>query len=644
MLRTLAFFGLVVLAMTAVSAQNDYLARARALHKSSLLIDGHNDYPWALRELDPARDLDKLDIRKPQPSIMTDIPRLKEGGVGGQFWSVYVPGEMQGQTAVTATLEQIDIVHRMMRKYPDAFELALTAADVERIHRAGKVASLIGMEGGHSIDNSLANLRMFHRLGARYMTVTHNVTLPWADAAIGTPKSGGLSPFGEEVVREMNWLGMLVDLSHVSPDTMEDALRVTQAPVIFSHSGARGVTDHARNVPDAVLKLLPRNGGVVMVTFVPGFVSPKVNAWNKLQTAEQDRLKAMSPDNPAFVKAGTDKWTAANPAPPATISDVADHIDHVRKTAGIDHIGLGGDFDGISQTIKDLDNVSTYPRLTAELLKRGYSDADLKKILGLNILRVMREAEKVSKRLQAERGPSVAVLATPPPAQTAPSGPASTEPIEITLQRTTCFGTCPEYTVTLRSDGTVTYSGRQFVRTPGDHTWKIDPAAVRALAREMEAAGFFELRDTYTSLMTDNTTTYTTLKIGNRTKKIMDYITGPPKLKDIEAKIDEVSGVLKYVSPQGRLLDAVSSGDANAVRGLLAEGVDVKAADEDGVTLVMRAAAVGNAETVRLLLVAGADPAARDRQGRNAADRARDGLAAGAPKQFALILRLLTDE
>jgi len=635
MFRTLAFTGLVVLSMTAVSAQTDYLARARALHKTSLLVDGHNDYPWALREHDRARDLDKLDIRKPQPSIMTDIPRLKEGGVGAQFWSVYVPVALQGQAAVTATLEQIDIVHRMMRKYPDTFELALTAGDVERIHRQGRIASLIGMEGGHSIDNSLADLRMFHRLGARYMTVTHTTNTPWADSATDTPKSSGLSSFGEAVVKEMNWLGMLVDLSHVSPDTMADAIRVSQAPIIFSHSVARALNDHPRNVPDSILKLLPKNGGVIMVTFVPSFVNAKVNAWNKLQTAEQDRLKAASPDNAAFLKAGIDKWTAANPAPPATIADVADHVDHIRKTAGIDHLGIGGDFDGISQTVKDLDNVSTYPRLTAELLKRGYRDADIKKILGRNILRVMREAEKVSKRLQAERGPSVATLAVPP-TQTTPSGPASTETIEITLQRTTCFGTCPEYMVTLRGDGTVTYSGRQFVRTPGTHTWKIDPAAVRALAREMETAGFFELMNEYTSLITDNPTTYTTLKIGNRAKKVKNYISGPVKLKDIEAKIDEVSGVLKYVTPEGRLVDAIESGDAGVVRALVADGANVKAADEDGVTLVMRAAAVGNAETVRLLLAAGADPAARDRHGRNAADRARDGLAAGAAKQFGL--------
>jgi membrane dipeptidase len=407
--RPLIFLLLVVLSMTAASAQTDFLARAKALHARSLLIDGHNDYPWALREHDPARDLDKLDISRPQPSIMTDIARLKAGGVGGQFWSVYVPVELQGQAAVTATMEQIDIVHRMVRKYPDAFELALTADDIERIHKSGKIASLIGMEGGHSIDNSLADLRMFHRLGARYMTLTHTANTPWADSANGPVEHHGLTPFGEAVVKEMNWLGMLVDLSHVSPETMEDALRVTEAPVIFSHSDARALNDHIRNVPDDILKMLPKNGGVIMVTFVPGFVSPKVSAWSKLQTAEQDRLKAINPDA-AVVKAGVDKWTAANPAPPATIAEVADHIYHIRNVAGIDHIGIGSDFDGITQTVKDLDDVSKYPALTAELLKRGYSDGDVRKILGENVMRVLREAEKVSKRLQSQRGPSAAVI------------------------------------------------------------------------------------------------------------------------------------------------------------------------------------------------------------------------------------------
>lgn len=401
---------LAALSMTAASARPDYLARAKALQAQSLLIDGHNDYPWALREKDPSRNLDTLDIRKPQPAIMTDIPRLKAGGVGGQFWSVYTPVELQGQAAVTATLEQIDIVHRMMRKYPDTFELALTADDIERIHKTGRIASMIGMEGGHSIDNSLADLRMFYRLGARYMTLTHTANTPWADSANGPVEHHGLTKFGEDVVREMNWLGMLVDLSHVSPDTMAAALRVTQAPVIFSHSDARALNDHIRNVPDDILRQLPKNGGVVMVTFVPGFVSPKVNDWNKQQTAEQDRLTAAHPGDAAAVKAGVDAWTAAHPAPKATIAEVADHIDHIRKVAGIDHIGIGSDFDGITQTIPGLDDVSKYPALTAELLARGYSDGDVKHILGLNVLRVFREAEEVSKRLQAERGPSTAVF------------------------------------------------------------------------------------------------------------------------------------------------------------------------------------------------------------------------------------------
>src|SRR3954462_12698393 len=277
---------LILLAIASIQGgDRELLEHARALHKQVPLIGGHNDYPWALRE-NAKSDLDTLDMTRPQPTIMTDIPRLRAGGVGGQFWSVYVPAELQGQGAVTATLEQIDIVHRMMRKYPDTFELALTADDVERIFKKGKIASLIGMEGGHSIDNSLGALRMFYRLGARYMTLTHAKNIPWADSATDVPAHGGLTPFGEEVVREMNRLGMLVDLSHVSPDTMADAIRVTAAPVIFSHSSARALNDVPRNVPDNVLQMLPKNGGVIMVTFVPGFLSPKVTAWNKLETDE----------------------------------------------------------------------------------------------------------------------------------------------------------------------------------------------------------------------------------------------------------------------------------------------------------------------------------------------------------------------
>jgi membrane dipeptidase len=379
------------------------LARARALHSQVPLIDGHNDYPWALRET-AGRDLDRLDIAKPQPAIMTDIPRLKSGGVGGQFWSVYV--EADDPAPVTSTLEQIDIVHRMVRKYPDTFELALTAGDVERIFKSGRIASLIGMEGGHSIDNALGALRMFHRLGARYMTLTHSRNVAWADSATDTAVLNGLSPFGEQVVREMNWLGMLVDLSHVSPDTMEDAIRVSEAPVIFSHSSARAINDVPRNVPDSILRLLPKNGGVIMVTFVPGFLSPKVAAWERLQTSEEDRLKQQFPGDPPAVKSGLDAWVKANPAPRATVADAADHIDHIRKVAGIDHIGLGGDFDGITSVVQGLEDVSTYPALTAELLGRGYKDDEIGKILGLNILRVMREAEKVSARLQKARAAS----------------------------------------------------------------------------------------------------------------------------------------------------------------------------------------------------------------------------------------------
>jgi membrane dipeptidase len=384
------------------------LTRARALHEQTPIIDGHNDYPWELREK-AQRDLDKLDMSKAQPSIMTDIARLRSGGVGGQFWSVYVPGDLQGQTAVTATLEQIDIVHGMVRKYPETFELALTAADVARVIQKGRIASLIGMEGGHSIDSSLGALRMFHRLGARYMTLTHNKNLPWADCAAEAPVLGGLSPFGEDVVREMNWLGMLVDLSHVSPDTMADAIAVSRSPVIFSHSNARAVTDVPRNVPDNILKMVATNNGIVMVTFVPGFASPKVAAWQK----ERDAIEATNKDlerNSDRVKVLMSAWDQQNPAPRATVSDVANHIDHIKKIAGIDHLGIGGDFDGITSVVQGLEDVSTYPALTAELLKRGYKDDEIKKILGLNILRVLRDAETVAAQLQKERGPSPALL------------------------------------------------------------------------------------------------------------------------------------------------------------------------------------------------------------------------------------------
>jgi len=388
MYRYLLSFALAGVAIMTVGnqmwAQGDPLTRARALHKQTPLIDGHNDYPWALRGLDPGRDFGKADIFKPVPSLMTDIPRLRQGGVGGQFWSVYVPSTMQGKQAVRATLEQIDIVHRMTKRWPETFEMAYTAADIERSFKAGRIGSLIGMEGGHSIDSSLATLRMFYALGARYMTITHSANLPWADASTDTAALGGLSKFGEEVIREMNRLGMLVDLSHVSPETMEDALRVSEAPVIFSHSSAKAICNVPRNVPDHVLQLTAKNGGVVMVTFVPGFISQAV--------ADFDAKKP------------------GGPAPQATLSQVADHIDHIRKVAGIDHIGLGGDFDGITQVVTGLEDVSKYPDLTAELLKRGYTDSDIKKILGLNVLRAMKLAEQVAAKLQQTRQPSTATI------------------------------------------------------------------------------------------------------------------------------------------------------------------------------------------------------------------------------------------
>jgi membrane dipeptidase len=414
MKKLLLLAAAILMTITAAETQQKpdaaLLERARALHKQVPLIDGHNDYPWAVREHVPDRDILKLDISKPQPKLHTDIARLRQGGVGAQFWSVYVPSSMQGQEAVTATLEQIDIVHSMLRQWPDAFELALTADDVERIFKAGKIGSLIGMEGGHSIDNSLGTLRMMYRLGARYMTLTHSRNTPWADSATDTPEHNGLNAFGEEVVREMNWLGMLVDLSHVSPDTMADAIRVSQAPVIFSHSNARALANVPRNVPDEILKLLPGNGGVIMVTFVPQFLSTKVVEHGRLRTAQQARLREQHKGDEAAVKAALSAWDTANPTPRATIADTADHIDHIRKIAGIDHIGIGGDYDGITTVPEGLEDVSTYPYLTAELLRRGYSDEDVKKILGLNVLRVMREAEKVAARMQKERGPSPMVF------------------------------------------------------------------------------------------------------------------------------------------------------------------------------------------------------------------------------------------
>jgi len=381
----------------------------RRLHEETPLIDGHNDLPGKYRE-NVNLQFSELDIATNQPQLMTDIPRLRAGGVGAQFWSVYVPADLMGAEPVRATMEQIDVVYEMVRRYPETFEIAFTADDVERVFASGKIASLIGMEGGHSIDSSLGALRMFYRLGARYMTLTHSRNTPWADSSTDREEHGGLSEFGSEVVREMNWLGMLVDLSHVSPGTMHDVLDVVEAPVIYSHSSAKALCDHPRNVPDDVLERLPENGGVVMVTFVPQFLSQEVRDHDQRQGAEQARLQGVSGASAQSVADGLEAWNRENPAPRATLAQAADHIDHIRDVAGIDHIGLGSDFDGITSVPEGLEDVSKFVDLSRELDARGYSGDDIKKILGDNVLRVMRLTEQAAARLQLERGPSESVF------------------------------------------------------------------------------------------------------------------------------------------------------------------------------------------------------------------------------------------
>ena len=387
----------------------ELLARARALHDKVPLIDGHNDLPWQYRER-VGRAISQIDIGRPQPDLHTDLARLKEGGLGGQFWSVYVSTSSPPEEYVRATMEQIDVVHNLVKRYPDAFQLALNADDVENAFQGGKIASLIGMEGGHSIDNSLATLRMFFDLGARYMTLTHNKNIDWADSCTDDPRANGLTDFGREVVREMNRLGMMVDLSHVSPDVMRDALDASEAPILFSHSSARALCDHPRNVPDDVLRRVASNGGVVMVSFVPGFTSQEVADNVSRRENEQERLKAEPHSSDETIEAGLKSWDADNPAPRATLSQVADHIDHMRELAGIDHIGIGSDFDGIKSVPIGLEDVSTYPALTAELLRREYGEEDILNILGRNVLRVMRDVEGVAGRLQEERPPSEALI------------------------------------------------------------------------------------------------------------------------------------------------------------------------------------------------------------------------------------------
>jgi membrane dipeptidase len=407
----LLLLALLVTSASAAAAQSDpALERARKLLRSVPLIDGHNDLAWEIRESKTApMDVAAYDLRTRTPGH-TDLERLKAGQVGAQFWSIYVPGEVKDSGYARIQLEQFDIARRFIARYPERLALALTAADIEREFKRGRVASLLGMEGGHVIENSLGALRAYYDLGARYMTLTHNVTLDWADAALDSTRHDGLTDFGREVVREMNRLGMLVDLSHVSPATMSDALDVTQAPVIFSHSSARALTEHPRNVPDSILQRLPKNGGVVMVTFVPAFVSNEVAQYEKRETEENERISAEVADT-AEVSRRMEQWRAANPRPQATLAQVADHIEHVRKVAGADHVGLGSDFDGITNVPVGLEDVSTFPQLFAELIRRGWSDDDLRKLAGRNVLRVLREAERTSERLRKERQPSTMTIA-----------------------------------------------------------------------------------------------------------------------------------------------------------------------------------------------------------------------------------------
>ena len=377
-------------------------ARIDRILKATPLIDGHNDIAEALQENHgfSVANLSSGTDKWPDHPLMTDMSRLHAGRVGGQFWSVYIDGALTGDEAIRRTIEQIDIVDRMIDAYPDDLARALGADDIVRIHKAGKVASLIGIEGGRQIGGSLAALRQFYRLGARYMTLSHNQTTEWADAATDEAKWDGLSPFGVTVVREMNRLGMLVDLSHVAPSTMKDAIAASRAPVIFSHSSAGGITPHPRNVPDDVLRLLPANGGVVMVNFVPGFLSQGVWDWSAAAAGEEARLKAIHRSSKAAVDAGVKAWEAAHPRPATDVRLVADHIEHVARVAGHDHVGLGGDYDGIPYTPTGLEGVETYPRVFAELIRRGWNDADLAKLAGGNVLRALRGAEATARAMK----------------------------------------------------------------------------------------------------------------------------------------------------------------------------------------------------------------------------------------------------
>jgi membrane dipeptidase len=417
----------IAIAVPAVSAQSPAqradpnLARALRALAAQPVVDGHNDLPWRIREdtVHPM-DVEAYDLRKHTPGH-TDLARLKQGHVGAQFWSVYIPGEKSDDAykpkgAVASSpgyarvqLEQIDVARRVIAKYPE-LEWTLSSAAIPAAIKRGRIGSLLGLEGGHAIENSLDVLRAYYDLGARYMTLTHNVTLDWADAALDSVKHRGLTPFGREVVREMNRLGMLVDLSHVSPGVMSNALDVTGAPVIFSHSGSRALVDHPRNVPDSILARVPKNGGVVMVPFVTAFVNRAVKEDDDQLALLSNEARQRHPGDTAAVRNEIASWRAAHPRPKAAITDVADVIDHVKQIAGVDHVGIGSDFDGISETVVGLEDVSKFPALFAELARRGWSQPDLQKLSGGNVLRVLRDAERVSARLKRERPPSTATI------------------------------------------------------------------------------------------------------------------------------------------------------------------------------------------------------------------------------------------
>jgi membrane dipeptidase len=410
MLRILCL--MLCLPLTAGAAE-DYQHRVDQVLLQTPLIDGHNDLPWEIRErfksdvtaVNLAADTRHLPLEAGQAALMTDIPRLRAGHVGAQFWSVWIPVGTPGFEAVQMTLEQIDLVKRMSAQYPADFAMAYTAADIRRIHKSHKIASLIGIEGGHQINDSLAVLRQMYDAGARYMTLTHSSNTSWADSATDSPAHHGLTPFGVEVVKEMNRIGMLVDLSHVSAETMKAALAASQAPVIFSHSSARALDDHPRNVPDDVLRAVAANGGIVMVNFAPPYVSTARNHWEADHAAERTRFNSppfagLYIGQPERAKMALTEWEAQHPMPVTTLAQVADHVEHIRQVAGVDHVGIGSDFDGIPDAPVGLEGVDRYPALLEELMRRGWSDADIAKLAGENLLRTLAAAEQVSLRLQ----------------------------------------------------------------------------------------------------------------------------------------------------------------------------------------------------------------------------------------------------